>query len=272
MKRPTYYTVGCPWDTNIPLYSKPINLKWTNTFSPEVEGIFLFDNYINSDLDKYPKNIKKYGWIIESKDIIPNLIANIKQNYNEYSTKFDMIFTHDKELLTLGDKMKFAKTASCSTWIEDVDIHKKTKLVSMIASSKCMCEGHKYRLKQINRFKNSVDLYGRGFNPIDKKETGLKDYMFSIAIENSKYETYFTEKISDCFATGTIPIYYGSPDIHEYFNIDGIILLNDNFKIENLSMELYESKKEAIIDNFERIKYMKLPEDELYERWIKSYD
>ena len=34
--------------------------------------------------------------------------------------------------------------------------------------------------------------------------------MFSVCIENDVYDTYFTEKILDCFATGTIPIYKGT--------------------------------------------------------------
>ena len=60
------------------------------------------------------------------------------------------------------------------------------------------------------------------------KEDGLCDYMFSVAIENGEYETYFTEKILDCFATGTIPVYLRAPDIENHFNMDGIITLSDN--------------------------------------------
>ena len=33
----------------------------------------------------------------------------------------------------------------------------------------------------------------------ENKEVGLCDYMFSVVIENGIYETYFTEKILDCF-------------------------------------------------------------------------
>ena len=39
-------------------------------------------------------------------------------------------------------------------------------------------------------FKDQIDLLGRGFKPVDKKEEGLIDYMFSIAIENDTYDTY----------------------------------------------------------------------------------
>ena len=74
-----------------------------------------------------------------------------------------------------------------------------------------MCEGHVTRLDWVDRIGDQVDLYGRGFNEIVDKEEGLCDYRFSVAIENGQYKTYFTEKILDCFATGTIPVYLGAP-------------------------------------------------------------
>jgi hypothetical protein len=80
--------------------------------------------------------------------------------------------------------------------------------------------------------------------------------MFSVTIENDEYETYWSEKILDCFACGTIPVYHGAPDIGDYFNMDGIILLTDDFKVSDLTPELYYSKMDAIKDNFERtLKY-----------------
>ena len=59
--------------------------------------------------------------------------------------------------------------------------------------------------------------------------------MFSVTIENDKYETYYTEKLTDCFATGTIPIYWGCLNISQYFNPKGIVILNTNnlFEIIN---------------------------------------
>ena len=47
--------------------------------------------------------------------------------------------------------------------------------------------------------------------------------MFSIVIENSIESDYFTEKLLDCFLTGTIPIYVGTKTTSEYFDTDGII-------------------------------------------------
>ena len=45
------------------------------------------------------------------------------------------------------------------------------------------------------------------------KSTSLCPFMYSIVIENDQYDDYFTEKITDCFSTGTIPVYYGTENI-----------------------------------------------------------
>lgn len=56
----------------------------------------------------------------------------------------------------------------------------------------------------------------------------LFDSMFHISIENNCETNYFTEKICDCFATYTVPIYIGCPNIGDYFDLDGIIIARDH--------------------------------------------
>jgi len=48
-----------------------------------------------------------------------------------------------------------------------------------------------------------------------KSET-LGQYKFSICFENSVLRGWVTEKIFDCFFAGTIPIYWGAPNIEDY--------------------------------------------------------
>ncbi len=49
------------------------------------------------------------------------------------------------------------------------------------------------------------------------KEKGIQDYKYSIAIENSSQENYFTEKIIDCLLLWSMPIYWGCPNISNFF-------------------------------------------------------
>lgn len=44
----------------------------------------------------------------------------------------------------------------------------------------------------------------------------LSQYKFNLCFENCIYPGYITEKIFDCFFSGTIPIYYGAPDITDF--------------------------------------------------------
>jgi hypothetical protein len=139
------------------------------------------------------------------------------------------------------------------TWIKNRGIHNKTKLISMVSSGKSFCKGHEFRNKMMEKFKESnynIDYYGRSFNPFKVKEDVLNDYYFSITIENEKYSNYYTEKLMDCFATGTIPVYHGTPDLPKMFNPDGVFILEENFDFNLLTPELYYEKMDAIKENY----------------------
>lgn len=205
----------------------------------------------------------KYGWLLESQYITPQIVDSVKMFPEKYLETFDLIFTHNQDLLKIDSKFKWAPAQGF--WIKEPKIYEKSKMISMIASNKKMCEGHRLRLQWVERLWGQVDMYGRGFNEIALKEEGLCDYMFSIAIENGQYKTYFTEKLLDCFATGTIPVYLGAPDIGDYFNKDGIIDLTDEFDISD---DIYYSKMDAVKDNLERAKKMEVLEDFIWENYF----
>jgi len=80
--------------------------------------------------------------------------------------------------------------------------------------------------------------------------------MFSVIIENTSHHNYFTEKITDCILMKTIPIYWGCSNINKFYNIEGIIKFenDDDFieKINQLTPEFYESKKEIIEENWKK--------------------
>ncbi len=92
------------------------------------------------------------------------------------------------------------------------------------------------RLKAIRYFSDipGFDLYGRGWDKaprhpfyfhykkfvarawrgaVEDKFKVMSQYRFTICYENATYGGYVSEKIFDCLATGTIPIYLGAPDI-----------------------------------------------------------
>ena len=209
-----------------------------------------------------------------------NELATTTRTMNDYATEIskyeaqvkalssqnDFLRSNNQELINI-DPTKFKWVPAQGTWIKEPKVYDKTKMISMIASNKNMCDGHRKRLEWVERFRDQVDFFGRGFSTeIAKKEEGLCDYMFSIAIENASYETYFTEKLLDCFATGTIPVYYGAPNIGDVFNKDGIIDLSEEFDV---SEEIYYSKMDAIKENLEITKSMEILEDFIWETYFK---
>ena len=124
-----------------------------------------------------------------------------------------------------------------------------------------------------DKFKDKIDLFGGvlgskrlGKGPYDGKEEALKDYRFSLVIENDKYDTYYTEKLTDAFASGTIPIYWGTAEIGNYFNTDGMIILTPDFDVDILTEDLYNSKLDAVRDNFERVQNLLSADDMLYKQ------
>lgn len=96
----------------------------------------------------------------------------------------------------------------------------------------------------------SIKLYGKDYEPIEKRpinaENGeskitniakintISKFKFSIAFENSDIPGYVTEKITDSFIARTIPIYWGTNTVIEYFNKDSYINVNDYNSIEDL--------------------------------------
>ena len=241
------------------------HVQWVYDGSGEV-NIYVSQRALDALNDTSGK--PTYIWLLESKQIIPQYYQWIIDNYEFVTSRVDGIFSCDKELCAKYPKISYS-LINAVPWVQDRKVHEKTKLVSMIASNKRMCEGHARRLQFVDKFRDKLDFYGRGFNEISCKEDGLRDYMFSVGIENAVYDTYFTEKLTDCFACGTIPIFYGCRGVTKYFNEDGIIFLDDNFDLSTLTEDLYYSKIEAVKDNFERVINFPVAEDYLYTKYFK---
>jgi hypothetical protein len=209
---------------------------------------------------------KKIGIIMEPKVINERIYEWVKDNF----TQFDKILTYDKELLEISDKFKFYPHSGCWIFPDNQKIHPKTKLLSIISSEKRQTVGHNLRHSVIETCKENnieIDIFGRGYNPIENKKYGLNDYAFSVIIENSKSNYYFTEKLIDSFVTGTVPIYWGCPLISDFFNEKGIIVFENEIdfieKVNTLTLEKYIEMLPYIKENFDNaLNYL------MMENWI----
>ena len=79
--------------------------------------------------------------------------------------------------------------------------------------------------------------------------------MFSVVMENSIADNYYTEKIIDCFITGNIPIYRGCKNIGKFFDKRGIIEFNNiedlRHILDSLTPQIYEEMLPYVKINFE---------------------
>ena len=234
--------------------------NWDQDTTHDIE--IYIDSYIKNNVGKSKQN--RYAWVFESEEVCD--IKWILNNIDAVCDSYELIFTHNRRLLDIGRNFVFMPANAF--WIKKPELTKKNKLVSMIYShKKSPYKGYVMRHHIADKYGDNIDLYGTGSsNPIDNKEEGLKDYMFSIAIENGKYNDYFTEKILDCFAMGTIPVYWGCDNIVNYFDGNGIMNISSIGRIEDLTEELYYSKIDAVKNNFNKIMRY-----QILEEWVLKY-
>jgi|LakMenE18May11ns_1017448.scaffolds.fasta_scaffold9616444_1 hypothetical protein len=244
-------------------WNKSKYINWKKDNSADIS--FYIDEAIISG-DYHDK--RNFGWLLETPALNQNIRKTIVDNLYYYQSRFITIFTHDEHLLNLSDFFQFAPGGG--SWIDKFEYSSKTKLCSSIISPKNYLEGHLLRTQEIENFGHFCDIYGANFTKLDKKEDALREYYFSVTFENTKCDSYFTEKIIDCFATQTIPIYYGSHNIKKYFNPDGIIFYYDskNINFSNICIDFYYDNIHAVFENYEISKQFHIAEDWIY----KNYD
>jgi hypothetical protein len=244
------------------LYKKSESIEWDFN-SKDNHSSFYIDGDVLKGIHEAGDGKRKFLWGLESRHFNQGFAGIVRDNLGLVLNTFEAIFTYDDNLIKLSPKFKWAP--AMGTWIDEPLDHDKTKLVSMVTSGKTHTEQQKFRVNFANNHQDKIDLFG-GINPdrrIERKDVALNDYMFSIAIENDTSDTYFTEKILDCFATATIPVYKGTKNVCRYFNPDGIIFIDGDI-LPDLSYDLYQSKREAVLENLQKVKEFNTIEDWIY--------
>ena len=142
----------------------------------------------------------------------------------------------------------------------ECDVSIKKFQASFLTSSKVQTSGHRLRQEIYDRLPEQVNgmrIYKHRSPPyLGSKRELLDEYQFHITPQNSSEDNWFDDKIIDALMAKTIPLYWGCPNISEYFNMDGIL----HFKtyeellsmLSSLTPDYYEKHFDAVQDNFER--------------------
>lgn len=206
------------------------------------------------------KNSFKILWTKECE-----AISNFKASAIQHKDKFDAFITYNDEMLNECKNSYLLPHGTA--WVHDYIFDTKKFQVSHLTGHKAMAVGHKmrqkvhYKQEKITIPKDFyISQYGGVENFAENKILGEKkeplfDSQFHICIENSQQNNCFTEKLIDCLVTKTIPIYFGAPNIGDFFDINGMFIANSADEIveicNSLNEETYGSKMEFVEKNFE---------------------
>ena len=230
---------------------KPTLIEYIKN-QPVWDGITLFTERHLHRVKEVQSDIK-VAWLLESPAIHPWSLDVVVS----YEDDYDLILTTVPELLSRGSKYKRFSTGSCR--IKKVNRNPfpiKDRLCSIIASNKTQTEGHQLRHKIIQDCQG-FDVWGSGYKRFENKEDALENYKFSVCVMNTKTDNFFTEVITDCFFVGTVPIFWGCPNIGEFFDEKGILSFNTveelQHILDNLNDDLYETLRPHIKNNFDMV-------------------
>lgn len=247
--------------TGVKMWGKPKEIEFIQN-QTNYDGItFFVDDYVSKiNLVRSVRSKYKVAWLLEPRALKPSGYTAVERFHNE----FDLVITHDKTLIDKFSNCHHIQQAECRVEHENWAIHKKSKLVSLIAAKKKILEGHRFRYTVAEKLheKHKFDLWGAAFNNwFENKTDALKDYYFAITIHNTIENNFFTDGIIDCFALGTIPIFRGCPNIGDFFDKKGIICFETVEELDtilsNLTEKDYYDRIESVKTNYEIAKKFK---------------
>lgn len=172
-----------------------------------------------------------------------------------FHRRFYRVLTADTELLARCPNAAFFPIAG--SWVPDwqtVDLHKQA-MCSLIASAKARQAGHKLRHQVVAWSRETgqdIQIMGRGYKPFAKKSDGLAPYRYSIVIENARETNYFSEKLIDALVCKTVPIYWGCPNIADFFDTDGMVICNNLPDLQRAITQMSEADYAARLPALER--------------------
>jgi len=244
--------------------------------------ITLFYDYVPKSLDQL--NINPYNFIIL---VEPNEFFGLQSWVLQNSHLFTGIITWNDTLFKDCSNAIFFHYIGDGgagdinhNYLEDFNDKYPTKKfeVSFLCGAKRLVEGHKFR-QEIYKIEDKITIPKKWFytlkdfdvenfnkggigRPDDiwvQKQICYQESMFHIGVENVKYNNWCTEKICDAFATKTVPIYWGCPNLEELgYDERGIIRFNSADElvknINNLTPDDYYNRLPYIEHNYKMIR------------------
>ncbi len=183
-----------------------------------------------------PKRVEQVSCPKENTILATTEPTSITRYGRAFAKQFNYLITNQDEKVLPHSNAIRSQTGNVWYYGKDYDsiasvTHpNKTKKISTVCSNKQ--QGHtihklRYEFTKIMEERiPELKRFGRGFNWIETKAEALDDYEFHVAIENHFAPHVWTEKLADAFLGFTVPIYYGCPNVYEYFPKDSLIQID----------------------------------------------
>jgi hypothetical protein len=258
------------WDE---IYDKNVGLRVFRNFpsfnefelsETDYEYLIVLGGIKPQDFKYFKDRTKTFGFILE-----PEWSSNWQRDLYKYC-KF--VFAQNKNMFPEADNIieypSIMLTQSTDSFIYyNTHSFPKTKRMSIISSNYSHNFNYTKRYELFTSLLKTdleIDFFGRDWKLSDPRYKGspynksdaIKNYKYSIAIENSNYKNYLTEKFFDLVVCNTVPIYYGCINADEIYPSESFIKINFDCPIEQTVEQIkniynndsYEKRVQHVLD------------------------
>jgi hypothetical protein len=145
------------------------------------------------------------------------------------------------------------------TLVGHIPLHKTRDVSTMCSSKRQGNTLHRRRFEftfELKKRFSDLEVFGHGVRPLVDKADALDAYRYHIAVENFEGLHHWTEKLADPFLGACMPLYYGCPNVADYFPEESFLYINI-WDVEEAAEtvrravrdRLYEKNLDAILES-----------------------
>ncbi len=182
--------------------------KWKHTY------LFSDKSYLHSNADKYSCVLygnRNHKNIVNVPLYIPYYISSFDESYIIENKVKEVKQVPNNELLVI---------------VSNPDGYVRNKCFELFEQN--------FRVTFAGSYKNNIGGPLKAHYNTPEFLDFVSKYKFILTMENSEEDTYITEKITHGILGGSIPIYWGSKRVSDYFNSDRFFEIKDNIDMINI--------------------------------------
>lgn len=257
--------------------------RWRNcqfSFDPEdseYDWLVVYDDLPPVDKERRSLRAEKLCCPEDRTILVTTEPSSIKSYFSDYTDQFGVVLTSQPEW-ALPHKNRVYQQPALQWYygvgsessipfyeIERSLFDRKSSNFSVVGSSKKQTHTlHAKRNKFINEVTGAcpqIEVFGRDHKPMEDKAESLQHVRFHLAIENEYSLHHWTEKLADTYLGEAIPLYYGCPNICDYFPAESLIRVEIDQPektidlINSLTEADYAARRKAVLEAKSRVLY-----------------